>query len=162
MWCKERTNSQSCPLSSTQESAHMHTLTHAWTQTDKKKRGRGAQGSPHMLLNLLYLLPETPTLQLPGPHPRFRHELESLQLSSLSRLNSQCHLGIMTSEEGKFCQVTKDHFPSRGCRHFLWFPPLAPRAKEEAPGQSKSLTARVSNTLALAVWGSTWCLLASA
>lgn len=73
----------------------------------QREWSRGVQVSRWMLCSL-YLLHETPSLQLPRPHPRLTYKPESLQLSRPPRLNTECHLAITSSEEGKFCQVTKE------------------------------------------------------
>lgn len=73
----------------------------------QREGSRGAQVSRWMLCSL-YLLHETPSLQLPRPHPRLTYKPESLQLSRLPRLTTECHLAIASSEEGKFCHVTNE------------------------------------------------------
>lgn len=96
------------------------------------------------MLCSLYLLHETPSLQLPHPHPRLTYKPESLQLSRLLGLDTECHLAITSSEEGKFCQVTKEAVGISSI--FFFF-----RAKEEAPFQSKSFPVRISNALSLSI-----------
>lgn len=117
--------------------------TNSWMCIDKEKGAMEPKQVARCMLCSLYLLHETPSLQLPCPHPRLTYKLESLQLSRLPGLNTECHLAITSSEEGKFCQVTKE---AVGISSIFFF-----RAKEEAPFQSKSFPVRISSALGLSI-----------
>lgn len=137
LWCK-RGNSQGCPLSRTQRSAHKHTLTHGCTQTKRRE-----PWSPSESLDAVFsLLVAGDSLSTTSPSPPTAHI--QTRITATEQAPETKHRVSFGYHEFRGREILPSD--KGGCRHFLHFFFFF-RAKEEAPFQSKSFPVRISTAL---------------